>query len=599
MSNSQIFEPNASVHQKLTELNVASPAAFIAQLGAIYEHSPWVAERVVAQRPFASLAALKYAMQRAVMLADKDAQLALIRAHPELAGKAALAGELGVESTGEQALVGLHLCSAQELAQLQDLNSRYNAKFSFPFILAVKGDHGRGLTRQQIIANFSRRLQWQPDIEMLECLRQIGRIAEMRLHALFGAHYQFGQWIMDSAEELAQHSDEEGVLTCAWLTPAHRACAKQLATWMSEAGMEVTHDAIGNVVGRYPALDPHAKTLLTGSHYDTVRNGGKYDGRLGILLPIAVVQALHARGERLPYHLEIIGFSDEEGVRYQSTFLGSKAIVGQFDGAVLEKRDAQGITMQQALQDLHAPGFQISDIAAIARKAEEILGFVEVHIEQGPVLLQEDLPLGVVSAIAGCTRYMLQLEGQAGHAGTTPMTMRRDAAAAAAEIVLMVEARCQQAGLVGTVGQLQVPGGSVNVIPGACELSLDIRSGDDNLRSSAVQEILTAIASICARRGVTMQTRLLLEQAAATCAPRLMASFEQAIARQALPVFQLPSGAGHDAMCLAQLTEIAMLFVRCGNNGISHNPLESLNADDAEIAAQVFLDFLRHFATAK
>lgn len=596
MPTTQVFEHSPAISQKLAELNAALPTAFVSQLGAIYEHSPWVAERVLAQRPFASLAQLKYAMQRAVMQADKDTQLALIRAHPELAGKAALAGELGVESTGEQALVGLHLCSAEEFAHLQELNRSYNAKFGFPFILAVKGDHGRGLTRQQIIANFSRRLQLQPEIEMLECLRQIGRIAEMRLNALFGASYQFGQWIMDRAEDLAQHSDEEGVLTCAWLTPAHRACAKQLATWMKDAGMDVTHDAIGNVVGRYAALDPQAKTLLNGSHYDTVRNGGKYDGRLGVLLPIAVVQALHTRGERLPFHLEIIAFADEEGVRYQSTFLGSKAIIGQFDMALLEKSDAQGITMQQAL---HAQGFQASDIAAIARKAEDVLGFVEVHIEQGPVLLQEDLALGVVTAIAGCSRYMLQLEGQAGHAGTTPMAMRRDAAAAAAEIILLVEARCQQAGLVGTVGQLQVPGGSVNVIPGACELSLDIRSGDDSLRLAAVQEILTAVASICTRRGIAYQTRSLLEQPAATCAPRLMAGLHQAIERQALPVLHLPSGAGHDAMCLAKLTEIAMLFVRCGNNGISHNPLESLNADDAEIAAQVFLDFLRHFATSK
>ncbi len=582
----------ASVSSKLAELNLASEAEFIAQLGAIYEHSPWVAQSVVTQRPFASLPALKYAMQRAVMQAGTDAQLALIRAHPELAGKAALAGELGAESTGEQALAGLHLCSREEFARLHELNQAYNAKFGFPFILAVKGDHGRGLTRQEIIASFSRRLALSNDVEMLECLRQIGRIAEMRLNALFGAQYQFGQWLMDAAESLAQHSDEAGVLTCAWLTPAHRACAQQLLEWMQAAGMEAEIDAIGNVVGRYRSANPQAKTLITGSHYDTVRNGGKYDGRLGVLLPIAVLHALHQAGERLPFHLEVIAFADEEGVRYQSTFLGSKAIVGQFDLALLDKSDGQGITMRQAL---HSQGLDERAIAKLARRAEDVLGFVEVHIEQGPVLLQEELAVGVVSAIAGCSRFMLQLEGQAGHAGTTPMHMRRDAAAAAAEIILLVEARCQQTGLVGTVGQLQVPGGSVNVIPGACELSLDIRSGEDSLRHAAVKDILASALEICTRRGIGMQSRPLLEQAAATCAPGLMLGFEQAIARQALPVFQLPSGAGHDAMCVANLTEIAMLFVRCGNGGISHNPLESLNADDAEIAAQVFLDFLRHF----
>ncbi|MBI3230028.1 MAG: allantoate amidohydrolase [Burkholderiales bacterium] len=578
--------------RKLAQLNAASSAEFIAQLSTIYEHSPWVAEKVVSLRPFDSLVSLKYAMQRAVMLAGSEAQLALIRAHPELAGKAAMAGELGAESTGEQALVGLNLCSAEEFATLHRLNHDYNAKFGFPFILAVKGDHGRGLTRQEIIASFERRLQLQPDVEMLECLRQIGRIAEMRLNALFENQYEFGLWIMDRAEELARYSDDEGMLTCAWLTPAHRTCAALLKTWMQEAGMEVTIDAVGNVVGRYRGAAAGAKTLITGSHFDTVRNGGKYDGRLGVLLPIAVLQALHARGERLPFDVEVVAFADEEGVRYQSTFLGSKALIGEFDLSLLEKTDGQGISMRQALQDA---GLDAAAIPAIARKADQVLGFVEVHIEQGPVLLQQDLAVGVVTAIAGCSRYLLHLEGQAGHAGTTPMAMRRDAACAAAEIILMIEARCQQAGLVGTVGQLQVPGGSVNVIPGGCTLSLDIRSGDDALRRHAVEEIFEAVRTICARRRIHFHHQPLLEQAAASCAPSLMRGFEQAIARLALPVLQLPSGVGHDAMCVAKLTDIAMLFVRCGNGGISHNPLESLNADDAEIAAQVFLDFLRHF----
>jgi N-carbamoyl-L-amino-acid hydrolase len=232
---------------------------------------------------------------------------------------------------------------------------------------------------------------------------------------------------------------------------------------------------------------------MTGSHYDTVRNGGKYDGRLGILLPIAIVRHLHQRGEKLPFHLEVVGFAEEEGVRFKSTFLGSNAVTGRFDLSLLDQTGADGVSMREALL---AAGHDVSQIPAIARDPAELLGFVEVHIEQGPVLLERDLALGVVTAIAGSSRYLVELAGLASHAGTTPMTMRKDAATAAAEIVLLVEQRCAQAvSLVGTVGQLQVPGGSVNVIPGGCRLSLDIRAGlTTPCGSAAVQDILDGIA---------------------------------------------------------------------------------------------------------
>jgi N-carbamoyl-L-amino-acid hydrolase len=584
----------------LSELNSCDTATFIDRLRGIYEHSPWIPERAATQRPFVNATALKLALQNVVGMASLDEQLGLIRAHPELAGKAAVAGQLTAESTNEQAKSGLHLCSAEEFATLHKLNADYNAKFGFPFILAVKGPDGQGLTRRHIIATFTRRLKNQRADEIAECLRQIKRIAELRLNDLLGVTLDFGPAVMQWCETIgawsdADHpdSDADFNLTCAYMTPAHRKTAAQLADWMREAGMESHVDAVGNVVGVYKSDALGAKTLMTGSHYDTVRNGGKYDGRLGILLPIAIVRHLRQRGEKLPFHLEIVGFAEEEGVRFKSTFLGSNAVTGRFDLSLLDQTDADGVTMRDALL---AAGHDVARIPAIARDPAELLGFVEVHIEQGPVLLERDLALGVVTAIAGSSRYLVELTGLASHAGTTPMTMRKDAAAAAAQIVLLVEQRCGRGeALVGTVGQLEVPGGSVNVIPGACKLSLDIRAADDAVRLAAVTDILDGIAEICAWRQVDFSVRQIVDASAAPCSPRLMRQFGAAIERAGLPRFELLSGAGHDAMAMAAITDVAMLFTRCGNGGISHNSLETMTADDADIAAHVLLDFLRNF----
>jgi N-carbamoyl-L-amino-acid hydrolase len=577
----------------LSELNTCGETAFVDTLRAIYEHSPWIPQRAAHQRPFATLAALKLALQAAVASATEDKQLALIRAHPELAGKAAIAGQLTQESAIEQAKSGLNLCSADENATLHQLNAAYNVKFGFPFILAVKGPDGNGLTRQAIIETFTRRMKNQRADEMAECLRQIHRIAELRLNDLLQVTLDFGPAIMQWSEVIGAWSDADDGLTCSYMTPAHRRCAGQLADWMREAGMETQIDAIGNVVGRYLSDQPDAKTLITGSHYDTVRDGGKYDGRLGILLPLAIVRHLHQRGERLPYHLEVIGFAEEEGVRFKSTFLGSNAIIGQFDMALLDQLDADGISLRQALEQA---GHDVGEIAGIARNPANLLGFVEVHIEQGPVLLEHGLALGVVTAIAGSSRYLVELTGLASHAGTTPMTMRKDAAAAAAEIVLMVEQRCSQgASLVGTVGQLEVPNGSVNVIPGHCKLSMDIRAADDAVRLAAVNDVLNAIAAICVRRRIEATIRQVVLASAAPCAAWLMDQLGAAVERAGLPRHDLASGAGHDAMAMAKITDVAMLFTRCGNGGISHNRLETMTADDADIAAQVLLDFFRSF----
>jgi allantoate deiminase/N-carbamoyl-L-amino-acid hydrolase len=579
----------------LEQLNHCDASTFTTSLHGIYEHSPWIPERAAPQRPFRNLTALKLALQKVVTEAGRAEQLGLIRAHPELAGKAAIAGELTAESTGEQARAGLNLCTPEEFATLHKLNADYNAKFGFPFILAVKGATGKGLTRQQIIATFTRRLRNQPEDELQEALRQIGRIAEMRLNDLLGHVPQLGATIMQWAEEIGAWSEDEGALTCTYMSDAHRRTAEQLAQWMREAGMHVHIDAVGNVVGRYLSADPQAKTLITGSHYDTVRNGGKYDGREGILLPIAIVKQMHERGETLPFHFEVIGFSEEEGVRFKSTFLGSNAVTGHFDMSLLELSDRDGISMREVITQA---GHDVDAIPHIARDAADVLGYVEVHIEQGPVLLNRDLPVGIVTSIAGSSRYLLDLKGVASHAGTTPMNMRKDAAAAAAEIILYVEQRCaedQHASLVGTVGQLQVSRGSTNVIPGNCQLSLDIRAARDDIRQAAVADVLQQIERICERRRVEYTLEETLSAPAAPCAPWLMQQLAAATERAGIPAFELASGAGHDAMAIARMTDVCMLFTRCGNGGISHNPLETMTADDAEVSAQILLDFLRSF----
>ncbi|MBB3014227.1 Zn-dependent hydrolase [Cupriavidus alkaliphilus] len=408
-----------------------------------------------------------------------------------------------------------------------------------------------------------------------------------------------GDTILAHADELARFSDMEGGLTCAYLTPAHRAAQALLAQWMEAAGMQVRTDAIGNVIGRY-AADPaagDARVLLTGSHFDTVRNGGRYDGRLGILLPIAVIGALNQAGIRLPYHVDVVAFAEEEGLRFKTSFLASSVLAGRFDAALLERQDADGITLREALAASGLPGAgALQALRDAALDPASLLGFVEVHIEQGPVLLHHELPLGVVTQIAGSSRFSVRVEGLASHAGTTPMGMRRDAAAGAAEMVLLVEQRCAAAPtLVGTVGQLQVPDGSSNVIPAACTFSMDIRAGEDAIREAAIADIVAGIAQIAERRGLSAQVERVPPVNNAPCARWLMDQFGAVLKKRGLQAFELPSGAGHDAMMMQRVTDVAMLFVRCGNGGISHNPLETITTADAQLAAEVFVDFLRHF----
>ncbi len=577
----------------LAALNAADRAAFVALLEGIYEHSAWIAERAHAQAPFKSLVHLKQALADVVRQASEAEQLGLIRAHPELAGKAMVSKTLTAESTHEQGRAGLTDCTPQEFERLQQLNADYNAKFGFPFILAVRGPRGLGLPRSEIIATFARRLQHHPDFERAECLRNIHRIAEIRLNDKFGHEPQLGNLVWDWAEHLAQHSEppyaERGELTVTYLTDAHRACAQRLLHWMkADCGFDsVEIDAVGNVVGVYHGASPTAPRLITGSHFDTVRNGGKYDGRLGILVPMACVRELHRLGKRLPFGIEVVGFSEEEGQRYKATFLSSSALTGTFDMAWLDQADSQGITMRQAMQ---AAGLCVDDIPRVKRSPAQYLGFVEVHIEQGPVLNEIDLPLGVVTSINGSVRYLCEVVGMASHAGTTPMDRRRDAAAAVAELILFAERRAAQVpDVVATVGQLEVPSGSINVVPGRCRFSLDIRATTDAARDACEADILAELAAICERRRLRHSAERTMKVAAAPSDSQWQRRWEQAVQALGLPVFRMPSGAGHDAMKMHDVMPQAMLFVRGLNSGISHNPLESSTNDDIELSVQAFM----------
>ena len=581
----------------LAQLNAMSPDAALQALHGLYEHSDWIAEQALNQRPFASAAQLKHAMVQVLRQAGHDAQRQLIRAHPELAGKAMLGNALTAASTDEQSRAGLTHCTAQELAQIQQLNRDYNAKFGFPFILAVRGPRSQGLTRAQIIATWQRRLGHPLDFEFAEALRNIHRIAEIRLNDKLGVHPELGQEVWDWHEWLAQFSDpgfaERGELTVTYLTPAHQACAKTLTLGMHACGFDEVHtDAVGNVVGVYHGSTPNAKRLLTGSHYDTVRNGGKYDGRMGILVPMACVRELARQGRRLTHGIEVVAFAEEEGQRYRATFLGSGALVGQFNAAWLDQTDAQGISMREAMAHV---GLEPKHIAAVERDPSRYLGFVEVHIEQGPVLNEQDMPLGVVTSINGSERYLCDIHGMASHAGTTPMDRRRDAAVAMAELALYMEKRAARDGdSVATIGQLQVPNGSINVVPGRCQFSLDMRAPLDAQRDALVADVLAELDAICQRRGVRHQTEKAMSVAAAPSHPAWQKRWENAVTALGLPVHRLPSGAGHDAMKLHEVMPQAMLFVRGENSGISHNPLESVSCDDLQLAIDAFAHLLDH-----
>ncbi|NCW24560.1 MAG: 2-oxo-4-hydroxy-4-carboxy-5-ureidoimidazoline decarboxylase [Betaproteobacteria bacterium] len=463
----------------LESINTASKSDALAMLDGLYEHSPWVAARSLERRPFLSLAQVKRTFAEVVHQAGEQAQHDLIAAHPELAAKAAIAGQLTDASRAEQTRSGLQACSPEEFEAFHELKRQYRERFGWPFILAIGGPKGTGLSRHEILNCWKRRLKHARAVERAECLRQIHRIAELRLRERAQADPVDGQRVMAWADDLAIYNDLESEadpgldvgldagLQVLYLTEAHQQCARTISAWMRAKG------------------------------------------------------------------------------------------------------------------------------------ASDACAFIEVHIEQGPVLLEADLPLGVVTSINGSSRWLIEFEGTASHAGTTPMTMRRDAACAAAAFALFVESRCAaEPGLVGTVGMLEVPKGSMNVVPGACQCSLDVRAPNDEQRDRAVNDIFEAIRAICEQRGLSYQAKQVTLANAAPSAPFLQKQWEKTLQKLGLPVFHLPSGAGHDAMRMASLFPQAMLFVRCGNGGISHNPLETMTDDDAQIAFDALWSFLENFSNA-
>jgi allantoate deiminase len=394
-------------------------------------------------------------------------------------------------------------------------------------------------------------------------------------------------------DALGRLSELEGGLTRVFLSPQQREANSLVQGWMREAGMDARLDAIGNCVGRYEGERPGLPCLMLGSHLDTVRDAGRYDGMLGVLCAVECVRALHGTGTRLPFAIEVLGFGDEEGVRYGSTLLGSRAVAGTFDPSVLDKADADGVTMRDALA---AFGLDPAAIGSIARKRGEVLAYAELHIEQGPVLEAAGLPVGVVTAINGGNRFAIEIAGMAGHAGTVPMSLREDALTAAAECVLAVERIARSMpDVVGTVGRIAAHPGAMNVIPGKVAFSVDVRAPTDDKRRAAAAAMLAELDAIAARRRVRLTSSLLWEAKTAPCDDDMQRRIAAAIAAERVPVHHLPSGAGHDGMAIVDIAPIGMLFVRCAG-GISHNPAEAVTLDDVATGLRVFARFIASFS---
>ncbi|WP_394661957.1 allantoate amidohydrolase [uncultured Pantoea sp.] len=399
--------------------------------------------------------------------------------------------------------------------------------------------------------------------------------------------------IMARCDALAEISEEEDSLTRVYLSPEHLRANACVAEWMQAAGMRTWQDAVGNICGRYEAAEPGAAALLLGSHLDTVRNAGRYDGMLGVLSAIETVQWLHDRRQRLPLAVEIVGFADEEGTRFGITLLGSRGLTGSWPESWITHPDGNGITVAAAMQDA---GLDAAQVSLAARHVSEIAAYLELHIEQGPCLEEADLALGVVTAINGARRLNCHFSGEAGHAGTVPMLLRKDALAAAAEWMLFIE-QATQAPLVATTGTLSCQPGAVNVIPGEVQLSLDIRGPQDEPLERHLSQLLTQAQAIALRRGVSFSASEYYRIAATPCDKRLQQALGAAVETVQGCTLALPSGAGHDAIAMAERWPVGMLFVR-NHRGISHHPAESVKMDDVALGVQAYLQALTALAQA-
>ncbi len=398
--------------------------------------------------------------------------------------------------------------------------------------------------------------------------------------------------MMARLDALAEFSDDPPQLTRLFLSPAHRRAADQFIAWAAEIGLKARIDPVGNVRARYEGKLPNAPALMIGSHIDTVRDAGRFDGAFGALAALAVVETLAAEKRRLDVAIEIVAFGDEEGVRFPRTMTGSRALAGVNEPSALEQKDGAGVTMREALTAFGGAPDRLA-----AAYAEGVAAFVEVHIEQGPVLEAEGRPLGVVNAINGATRLAAIVFGAAGHAGASPMNLRHDALAAAAEMILAIEARARAEigrDLVATVGRLDIEASAVNVIPGRVRFSIDVRSPRDEWRRRAVAEMASAMEAIAARRGVAVELTPTHEAAGYVCHPKIVAGFEAAVAAIGLEPRLLPSGAGHDTMIMGQRWPAGMLFVRC-KGGVSHNPAELISVEDGEMALAALMRFVEDF----
>ena len=408
--------------------------------------------------------------------------------------------------------------------------------------------------------------------------------------SLSDAELAAGYRLMARLDAFATFTDEPGRLTRLFLSGAHARAAQAFIGWCVEAGLKARIDAAGNVVARYEGKRADAPALMLGSHIDTVRDAGRYDGNYGALAALSVVEQLAERGERLDHAIEIVGFGDEEGVRFPTTLTGARALAGAYPKAALDQRDAEGVSMRDALK-----AFGCNPDRADAIRADNVVAFAEAHIEQGPVLEAADLPVGIVTAINGATRLEVAVEGMAGHSGATPMNLRRDALTAAAEMALAIEARARrEADLVATVGRLDVQPNAANVIPGAVRFSIDIRGPDDARRGVAVADVAASVEAIAGARGVRADLAKKHEANAYVCDPRIVAGLSRAVEAIGVAPRLLPSGAGHDTMVMGGLCPAGMLFVRC-KGGVSHNPLESITVEDCAAGLAAFVRFARDF----
>lgn len=395
-----------------------------------------------------------------------------------------------------------------------------------------------------------------------------------------GCNMHAAQRIYQRCDALAALSAIPDGLTRIYLSAEHRRANALVGTWMREAGMTVWQDAVGNICGRYEGQQLAAPAWLLGSHLDTVRHAGRYDGMLGVVTAIELVAECNREGRRFPFAIEVIGFGDEEGVRFGTTLLGSHGIAAGWSPDWLQQTDADGITLAQALQDF---GLDPVQIAQARRQPDEFLGYLELHIEQGPQLEAAGLALGVVSAINGAKRLNVVFTGEAGHAGTVPMGLRQDALAGTSEFVLAVESVACLHGIVATVGKISCQPDAVNVIPAQVSVSLDIRADSDSCRERALADILARAADIARRRHLQYQSSCFYESKATPCAERLQRALAAAVEQVQSRSLLLPSGAGHDAVAVSTLCDVGMLFVRCAG-GISHHPAEAVMVEDIALA---------------